>query len=210
MSKVDLAIRRSVLGDRKNDLYQTPPVAVQTLLRVEKLPPCIWEPACGPGAIVSVLRSAGHTVVATDLIDYRCPEQQSGVDFLLEQKPPNGVSAIVSNAPYKLGADFVRRALALVPETFLLLRIDFYSSMSRADIFDDGSGFRGIHVFANRLPAMHREDWTGPRVSSPVTYGWFCWSRGYTGRPFANRVTWRHEPALSTTLLSGDAPLEGS
>jgi hypothetical protein len=186
---------RHALADRKDDLYETPDVAVHALMRVENLPLRLWEPACGRGAIVRVLRAAGHHVHATDLVDYSCEDSTHGVDFLMEQKAPEGVEAIVPNPPYKLGADFLRRAIALVPHTFMLLRVDFYSSMQRADIFEDGdSGFRGIHVFANRLPQMHRDGWTGPRVSSTVTYAWFVWSRGHTGRPFANRITWRAEP----------------
>jgi hypothetical protein len=185
---------RHALADRKDDLYETPDVAVRALMRVENLPLRIWEPACGRGAIVRVLRAAGHIVHAADLVDYELEESGHGIDFLLEQKAPDGVEAIVTNPPYKLGAEFVRRAIALVHSVYLLLRLDFYSSMQRADIFDDGSGFRGIHVFANRLPQMHRDGWTGPRVSSTVTYAWFVWSHGHTGKPFANRITWRHEP----------------
>ena len=50
------------------------------------LPQTIWEPACGPGAIVRVLRDAGHRVIATDLVDYRSPDQDhAGRDFLLER-----------------------------------------------------------------------------------------------------------------------------
>src|SRR5690349_18267346 len=53
-------VQRAPLADRKDDLYETPDVAVHALLRVEKLPHHIWEPACGPGRIVNVLRGAGH------------------------------------------------------------------------------------------------------------------------------------------------------
>jgi hypothetical protein len=59
--------RRSPLAERGHDLYETPAVAVQALLRVERLPHVIWEPAAGRGAIVQVLRVAGHRVVAQDL-----------------------------------------------------------------------------------------------------------------------------------------------
>jgi hypothetical protein len=48
------------LRDRGADLYETPAVAVEALLRVERLPPHIWEPAAGRGSIVTVLR---HIVI---------------------------------------------------------------------------------------------------------------------------------------------------
>jgi hypothetical protein len=60
---------------RGNDLYETPEVATFALLRAEPLPLTIWEPACGPGAIVGVLRGAGHRVIAIDLTDYHSPDR---------------------------------------------------------------------------------------------------------------------------------------
>ena len=32
----------------------------------ESLPESVWEPACGPGSIVGILRATGHRVYATD------------------------------------------------------------------------------------------------------------------------------------------------
>ena len=68
---------RHRLAERGDDLYETPPEATRALLQVERLPHRIWEPACGPGAIARVLRDAGHAVVATDLVDYGCPDSAS-------------------------------------------------------------------------------------------------------------------------------------
>jgi ParB-like nuclease domain len=63
-------VAMSPYAERGVDLYQTPAAAVRALLDVEKLPRRLWEPACGPGAIVRVLRAAGHEVLASDLVDY--------------------------------------------------------------------------------------------------------------------------------------------
>ena len=65
--------KRAALAERGHDLYETPPEATRALLEVERLPHRVWEPACGPGAIVTVLRAAGHDVVASDLVDYGDP-----------------------------------------------------------------------------------------------------------------------------------------
>ena len=56
--------------ERGADCYETPPEAVHALLKVENLPAPVWEPACGPGSIVRVLRKAGHPVFYSDLHDY--------------------------------------------------------------------------------------------------------------------------------------------
>jgi hypothetical protein len=50
------------LSQRGHDLYETTPEATHALLKAERLPLNLWEPACGPGAIVRVLRGAGHQV----------------------------------------------------------------------------------------------------------------------------------------------------
>src|SRR5689334_16726926 len=96
--------RRAPLTERGADLYETPEVAVQALLRVEQLPKRIWEPACGRGAIVNVLRAAGHEVLASDLADYGIPITSPGYwrrDFLKERCAPEGTGCILTNPPYR-------------------------------------------------------------------------------------------------------------
>lgn len=117
--------KRHRLAERGDDSYPTPPCAVTALLQVEALPHYIWEPACGAGNIVSVLRAAGHCVVASDPIDRSCPDSEFRIDFLMERRAPDGVAAIVTNPPYKLAAEFVVHALDLVPRVVMLLRLQF-------------------------------------------------------------------------------------
>src|SRR5262245_4701828 len=123
------------LAARGPDLYETPPAAVEALMRVERLPHHIWECACGPGSIVSVLRAAGHQVYATDLNDWGCPDSESGVDFLMEWTPWDG--AIVTNSPYKLANQFVAHALKLCPRVIMLFRFNFYTSKGRTPILEN-------------------------------------------------------------------------
>ena len=53
--------QKARLAERRDDLYETPECATRALLAVESLPQgTVWEPACGPGAIVRVLRDAGR------------------------------------------------------------------------------------------------------------------------------------------------------
>ena len=51
-------------AERGLDAYFTPPAPIWSLLALEAVPHCIWEPAAGDGAIVRVLEAAGHLVVA--------------------------------------------------------------------------------------------------------------------------------------------------
>ena len=179
-------------AERGHDLYETPAVAVHALLAAEWLPHRIWEPACGPGAIVRELRAAGHDVVPTDLVDYGCEGQSGSVDFLKATTAPAGVEAIVTNPPFKLARPFVERALHLCPRVIILLRLGFIAGTTRTPILDDGLLAR-IHVFRNRLPMMHRHGWSGPKTTSNTEFAWFVWDRGHFGPPLINRITWESE-----------------
>lgn len=177
---------RAALKERKDDLYETPPTAVEALLRAEKLPNQIWEPACGPGAIVNVLRKAGHKVFASDLVDYGMGE--SGRDFLMERFAPPGYEAIVTNPPFKLAGEFVVHALELCPKVIMLLRLAFLESQRRSPILDGGLLAR-IHVFKNRLPMMHRGNWQGNKAGSAICYAWFVWDRTHKGATTIHRIS---------------------
>jgi len=97
MGGLNTGVAGAALKDRGNDLYESPPEAVHALLGVEDIPAVVWEPACGPGSIVRVLRASGRQVYATDLVDYQSPDQDvAGWDFLLERQAPIGVQAIVT------------------------------------------------------------------------------------------------------------------
>src|SRR5215831_20299454 len=155
-------VNRAPLEERRGDCYDTPIVAVQALLRCEKLPRQIWEPACGTGNIAGVLIGAGHAVYATDLNDrgYGIPR----IDFLLPG-PPVDCDAIVTNPPFALAEEFVSVALERAPLVIMLLRLAFYESSRRKRILED-CGLARIHVFSHRLPMMHRADWAGRKANS--------------------------------------------
>jgi hypothetical protein len=175
-------------ADRGADLYCTPPEAVRALLHVEKLPHWIWEPAAGRGAIVNVLRDAGHAVVASDLHDYGAPMHFLG-DFLAQSKPPPGVEMILTNPPFMIAERFIMHALDLCPRVAMLLRLAFLESTRRSELIEH-RGLARVHVFRNRLPMLHRDGWVGPKASSSIPFGWFCWNRNHTGPTTVDRISW--------------------
>ena len=177
------------LADRGNDLYETPPEATRALLAVEKLPHWLWEPACGPGAVVTVLRAAGHAVIASDLVDYGFPLHFQR-DFLDIATAPVDAEAVITNPPYKDAQRFVAHALNLCPRVFMLLRLAFLESERRRPILDRGQLAR-VHVFRNRLPMMHRSGWTGPRASSAIAFAWYVFDRNHEGPTVIDRISWQ-------------------
>jgi hypothetical protein len=165
--------------DRGRDLYETPVVATLALLRIERVPKLVWEPAAGRGAIVRVLEAAGPTVVSTDI--------ETGDDFLTCERA-HGAEGIVTNPPLKIAAEFAEHALKLVPYVALPLPWRFWeagcgirkASVARRVVLDADPPARA-YCFANRLPMMHRDGWTGRRSRSAIAFGWFVWDRRSVG-----------------------------
>jgi hypothetical protein len=191
------AIRRGITtgvamnpyAERGLDLYETPEAATRTLLAVESFLGPVWEPAAGRGAIVRVLRKAGHKVIAADIKDnaYCCPDAIGGVDFLKEQHAPAGVETIITNPPFMRADEFVRHALNLVPRVVMLLRVLFIAGVGRSDILEGGRLAR-VHVFRERIETR-RDGWEGPHGSSPMSLAWFVWEREHEGPPEIHRIS---------------------
>jgi hypothetical protein len=195
-------------AERGFDLYETPAPAVRALLEVEQFEGPIWEPACGPGAIVRVLRDTGHKVVATDIKDYGCPDSTGGADFLAQTSAPAGVTTIITNQPFMHANKFARHALTLAPRVVMLLRLAFLEGQGRSDILDGGQLAR-VHVFRNRLPMMHRNTWEGAEASSYMAFAWFCWDREHHGPIELHRISWEPDDggeALTVDSETPDAP----
>jgi hypothetical protein len=183
-------VQRHPHSERGLDLYETPSVAVEALLRVEKLPHCIWEPAAGRGAIARVLRDHGHAVIGSDIHDYG--NLHFVGDFLAQERMPVDCRCVLTNPPFRCIGAFVAHALKLSPLVIMLARWAFYESDRRTPILEN-CGLARIHCFRKRLPMMHRNSWEGKKVNSGMAFAWFVWDRAYTGKTVANRISWNHE-----------------
>ena len=152
------------------DLHETPAVAVQALLRREQLPAVLWDPCAGPGSIVRELNASGRTCFGSD-IDKRHGFKQ--LDFMRAKSCPAG-TAIVMNPPYILAAPFINHALTLVPQIYALLRFNWYAAVRPRypHLYDR---LARIHVFAPRLPLMHRHGYKGKKATSQFDFAWFVW-----------------------------------
>lgn len=186
------------------DLYETPPEAVHALLGVEAVSMIVWEPACGPGKIVDVLRSTGRVVHASDIHDHGCPGQ-AVLDFFeaTSADVPSGVGAIITNPPFMLIEAFIAKALVLAPTVVVLARLALLESDKRSDLLER-QGLRRVHVFRKRLPMMHRHGWEGKKGNSGMAFAWFVWERGFTGKPTIHRLSWdRPKPPLPPPAPKG-------
>jgi hypothetical protein len=180
-------VQRHTHAERGLDLYETPAVAVEALLKVERLPHCIWEPAAGRGAIARVLRDRGHAVIASDIHDYG--NLHFVGDFLAQERMPVGCEAIVTNPPFMIIEKFVARALKLSPLVIMLARLAFYESERRTPILEN-CGLARIHCFRKRLPMLHRDGWQGRKANSGMAFAWYVFSRNHTGPTTIDRISW--------------------
>lgn len=161
------------------DFYATPKSAIEQLLAHEKFQGSVWEPACGNGAISDVLKKQGYNVMSTDLINRGYGV--GGLDFLRETKAiaPN----IVTNPPFKLGTEFVRHALKIVPgKVAMLLKIGFLEGPTKKDLHDQLSRIWVIRrrvTFLKNGHELKRSEGKG----GIHTYAWFVWAREYRGAP---------------------------
>lgn len=150
-------------GDRReHDFYPTPADVTIALMDFLKLDPCkIWEPAAGNGAMVKVLQSYGHEVIATDL--------QTGDDFL---RTIGMADAIITNPPFNLSQDFIVKALQDAPIVAMVLKSQYWHAKKRHDLFKQNPP-------AWILPLTWRPDFGGG--GAPVMeIQWTVWIKGNT------------------------------
>jgi hypothetical protein len=206
---------RAALKDRANDLYESPREATESLLRCEQwLPSIIWEPCAGRGAIARVLRQAGHTVIAHDLVPHDGADAgiETPIDFLMERRAPSGASRIVSNFPFKNGDDMIRHGLRLGLDVYCLQRLMALEGSGRSDLID--LHLSKVWAGIERLPSMHREGWEGKKVTvATMPYAWFVFSPTprAIGQPIAlRRMSWRNEDAVPVRRAHRVAEAQGN
>lgn len=173
---------------QNNDFYPTPPDVTEALLdNWTSLPPrsCIWEPACGDGAISKVLEARGHIVQSTDLHPRGYGSVWSSIDFLAGG-PLSNVSGtdgqpvefgrapqyIITNPPFKLAAEFIEHACSMELEgVAMLLKSQFWHARKRTPLFHK-------HRPAMVLPLTWRPDFLkqgGPTMDVM----WCVWIKGW-------------------------------
>ena len=188
---------------RKDDLYETPTQAVYALLQNFTIKEPVWEPCAGRGAISRILKAAGHSVYAQDLVHHYGADADivPCIDFLMEYSAPTRL--IITNPPYKLADNFVRHGLHLGCRFVALLRLAAIEGAGRSDIMEKCS-----HIYAGieRLPMMHREGWEGTKVESNSTpFAWFVFDPNHSGDTILKRISWRVSkdgPSMPETVMN--------
>lgn len=171
------------------DAYFTPAWVTQALVdSVEltvapwsRLETLIWEPAVGDGRMANVLRRAGYTVVGSDVHDYGW-NGTFLLNFVREHSSPFGgpIHAIVTNPPFDLAREFIRRAIEITRlscgKVAILQRHEFDAPRSNWPLFKP--------PFAQKLILPRRPKWSDEDKASPrFPYAWYVWDWQHGGAP---------------------------
>jgi hypothetical protein len=148
----------------KLDFYPTPREVTIALLDFLHIPENakIWEPACGDGRMVEVMRERGYDVTGTDI--------QSGVDFLTADLP-KGCEWIITNPPFNVSEKFIKRCIYHGKPFALLLKSQYWHAAKRSPLFME-------HPPKFVLPLTWRPDFTG-QGSSLLDMAWCVWGDNY-------------------------------
>lgn len=145
----------------------------------------IWEPACGNGAIVNVLRNIGFRVYATDIAVYDGFAPDDLIDFMAPKLDLERIAAhcgaIITNPPYDKAEEFVERALVHTSRggiVCMLLRHEWDCAASRGRLFSP------MGNFAHKLVLTKRPRWSAENKASPRhNFAWFIWDVEHVGAP---------------------------
>ncbi len=171
--------RNSGYARKERDLYETPDWVTDALIPHIPRRPCqIWDPACASGKMVRRLR-VHYPVCASDV-------HETGDDFLMMDKAPDGTDMISTNPPYEDAQQFIEHALRLMEPcrglVAMLLRCDFDHAKKRAHLFRD------CPAFAKKLALTKRIAWFleangKPKASPSFNHAWFIWDWRHDGAP---------------------------
>lgn len=152
----------SARGRRESDYYPTPPEVTFALLDKLSISPIytIWEPACGHGHMVRVMERMGYRVIGTDI--------QSGTDFLTV--PLLDCDWIITNPPFVLAEQFVRRCWSHGKPFALLLKTQYWNAAKRYRLFQECHPVR-------IMPLTWRPDFTGGG-GAMMDMAWCVWVPG--------------------------------
>jgi hypothetical protein len=144
----------------------------------------VWDPACGAGDMVKVIRAEGIPCSASDLVDRRCPDSWQA-DFFSCMRASN--PAIITNPPFNLinakgRGLWLKHSLAMPGWRYMALLLSWNWPAGRIN----GMGaLLDLQPFSHVYLMRFRIDFTG-EGDPPNQHAWFVWDRddprSYDGR----------------------------
>jgi hypothetical protein len=175
-------------GDSRDD-FPTPPWATRALIehvlgnkRTLASQTCL-EPACGAGHMAKVLKEYFREVYASDAYDYGYSIKHDFISYPFET---NSVDWVITNPPFRLGEEFVLKALSIARHgVAILARTVFLESAGRFErIFRDQPPTK-FAQFVERVPMIKGR--LDIKASTATGYAWLVWEKSGSQIP---RLMW--------------------
>lgn len=157
-----------------DDAYETPGWCVERLLDVLDLPDGCWlEPCAGNGAIIQAVKLYDYAVNWT-AVEKR-PECEAALRLLtprvriedfLSAELEHREEVVITNPPYSLAEEFVKKSLGIGQWVIMLLRLNWLASQRRAAFMLEHPP--DVYVLPNR------PSFTG-KGTDATEYAWFVW-----------------------------------
>lgn len=177
----------------KDDFYATEPRAIDALVTSPvgmSLPEKVWECACGTGTLSERLEYFGYNVVSSDLVNRGYGQT---VDFLECREMPQDCKCIITNPPYKYALEFVKHGIELLSEgglCIMFLKTQFLEGQKRWKEIYSSTPPKWVLQFRKRILCAKNGRFEAMRKAggSAVSYAWFVWEKGYTGKTMVDWI----------------------
>lgn len=166
------------------DDFPTPPWATRALL--DHLIEGRWwpyvddksvrEPAANRGHMVKPLAERFDRVEASDIHDYGAGFPVR--DYLFGPPPPR-TDWTITNPPFRLAEQFIRRGLECSDVVAVILRSAFLEGVGRHKVLFSAHRPRLVLQFTERV-VMHKGR-LSPKGSTATAYCWIVWVKGHSG-----------------------------
>ena len=164
-------------GENPHDFFPTPPAVTKAFLEACPLPDGVWcEPAVGDGHIINTVgkREGWMTFDIRDVKKPALADYHEQTDFLTLDTSKIHFDVIITNPPFYLAEEFVRKAISCSLYTAMLLRLAFLESRKREE-------FHIAHP-ADVYVLSRRPSFMANGATDSCAYGWFVWGPGFGGR----------------------------
>jgi len=167
------------------DDFPTPPWATRALIEHIIAKPhelshmsCL-EPACNRGFMSMVLSEYFADVESSDIYPYGYGEER---DFLQVPQEADSVDWVITNPPFRLGEEFIKKGLIVARRgVAMLTRTVFIESVGRYERIFTKTPPTKFAQFTERVPMVKGR--LDKKASTATGYCWLVWEKGVQSKP---------------------------
>jgi hypothetical protein len=185
------------------DYYVTPKKNVKEFLsaflvdeQIDRPDRLVWlDPCCGgdkdnEASYVSILKEEfDPTVIAIDIRE----DSHADIvgDFINDNIKLLTPNIIISNPPFYLAGDFIKKSLELVAEggyVIMLLRLNYFGSSARKQFFEENMPFscyihhKRINFIPDSMKQQMIKNGLKPPSGDSIEYAHFVWKKGVNNK----------------------------